>query len=65
VVISAVGREMAARLMTLVSGVAARLMTLGSGVGADMSPVVPAAADACRAAPRWRLGAGPAPSTRL
>jgi CoA:oxalate CoA-transferase len=39
VVISAVGREMAARLMTLVSG-----------AGADTSPIVPAAADARRAA---------------
>jgi CoA:oxalate CoA-transferase len=39
VVISAVGREMAARLMTLVSG-----------EGADTSPLVPAAADARRAA---------------
>ncbi len=39
VVISAVGREMAARLMTLVSG-----------TGADTSPIVPAAADARRTA---------------
>jgi CoA:oxalate CoA-transferase len=38
VVISAVARDMAARLMTLVSG-----------VGADSSPIVPAAADARRA----------------
>ena len=39
VVISAVGRDMAAKLMTLVSG-----------EGADTSPIVPAAADARRAA---------------
>ena len=43
VVISAVGRDMAGRLMTLVSGAGV------SGAGADTSPIVPAAADARRA----------------
>ena len=49
VVISAVGRDMAARLMTLVSG--AGVSGAGvSGAGADSRPIVPAAADARRAA---------------
>ena len=43
VVISAVGRDMAGRLMTLVSGAGV------SGAGADTSPIVPAAADSRRA----------------